>query len=278
MDIASLSTIVSGVAAVAAVLMGVLFITRYLQRGQTPVRFDVERVLGELKHRIENDLKARGAGPSFTEEDKAALMRTMHENIRAETAGALLAAVESRVAEKYGDQQVLTLVTSQATQTLDRLRQELFALSRRGNLNLSIGIVTTITGLALLGAFVLQEVPRSSDMSAFLVGFLPRISLVLLIEIFAYFFLRLYKSTLTEIKYFQNEITSIEAKFLALTVAATGSKEDQLKHVLEHLAKTERNFILDKGQTTVDLERSRLDRQFDQSLIDRLADVVKKRS
>jgi hypothetical protein len=126
--------------------------------------------------------------------------------------------------------------------------------------------------------FVLQQAPQTVDMAAFTVAFVPRISLVLLIEMFAYFFLRLYKSTLTEIKYFQNEITSIEAKYLALIVAATGKKEEQLSGVLEQLARTERNFILDKGQTTVDLERNRLDHQLDDSLVNRIADVLKRKS
>lgn len=278
MDILSLSSILSSVATIVAVMVGIFATTRYLQRGELPFRSELQKELAELRIRIEKDLTARGAGPSLTEQDKEILMRTMQENIRAETVGVLLSTLENRVAEKYGEQHIRELIIRQGIQTLDRLRQELFALSKRGNLNLSIGIVTTISGLLLLGMFVLREAPQANDMSQFIVAFLPRISLVLLIEIFAYFFLRLYKSTLSEIKYFQNEITSIEAKFLALTVSASMGKEDQLKSILEQLARTERNFILEKGQTTIDLERSRLDQQLDESLIGKIADVLKNKS
>ena len=273
MDPSAVSTITGIVGATIGVVVAILATTRYLQRAEKPYS-ELERALEQMRHEIEF---ARGTGPTFTEADKEALMRTMQEHIRSETVEALLLVVESRVAEKYGDLQVLTLVKSQAEKTLDRLRQELFALSKRGNLNLAIGIVTTIAGLLLLGAFVLTEAQNTVDLPTFAVGFVPRISLVLLIEVFAYFFLRLYKTALTEIKYFQNEITSIEAKFLALTVAATSKKEDQLAGVLHQFARIERNFILEKGQTTVELERNRLDQQVDDSLMNRLADVLKKK-
>ena len=92
------------------------------------------------------------------------------------------------------------------------MRSEVSALSRRGNLNLSLGIATTIIGLIILGYFVLEIDSIPEDKMAFIAHFIPRLSLVVLIEVFAYFFLKLYKSSLSEIKYFQNEMTNAEAK------------------------------------------------------------------
>ncbi len=101
----------------------------------------------------------------------------------------------------------------------------------------------------------------SNEVISFLIHFIPRLTFVLLIELFAYFFLKLYKSSLSEIKYFQNEITNIEAKHLALRAAFLAGSVTLSNKVISSFVDTERNHILEKGQTTVDLERSRIDRE-----------------
>ncbi|MGZ2749622.1 hypothetical protein [Burkholderia stagnalis] len=101
---------------------------------------------------------------------------------------------------------------------------------------------------------------ESAEVFNFGIRFLPRLSFALLIELFAYFFLKLYKSSLSEIKYFQNEITNIEAKSLALRVALSSDSPAVTGKVLGSLMATERNCILEKGQSTVDLERAKIER------------------
>ena len=94
------------------------------------------------------------------------------------------------------------VVGSNFEQTISRLREELYSLGKRSNLNLALGVVTTVTGLSILGVFVLSRTTEMKEVLDFVKHFVPRISLVIFIEIFAYFFLRLYKDTLSEIKYF----------------------------------------------------------------------------
>lgn len=89
-----------------------------------------------------------------------------------------------------------------------------------------LGILTTVTGLSILGYYVFHAQPSGQDPWLFTTHFLPRLTLVVFIEIFAYFFLRLYKSSLTEIKYFQNEMTNIEAKFIALYIALESDNQE----------------------------------------------------
>lgn len=140
-----------------------------------------------------------------------------------------------------------------------RLLQEISALGRRGNLNLGIGIVTTAAGLILLGIFVFNEIRTAMTPIEFGMHFLPRLTLVVFIEIFAYFFLSLYKSTLAEIKYFQNEITNMEAKYISIKTALTLADAKVIGDVVGKVVDTERNHVLDKGQTTVELERARIE-------------------
>lgn len=210
-----------------AVIAGVFVMMRYLNRGESPFASrELERIKAELEQKLalleqeQAKLAATKApeGIPVSVEDRAKLLQELSESIKDQAAQDVMSRLQASVEKNSKDVAELTLVARQSEQTIDRLRQELFSLSKRGNLNLSIGIVTTLTGLLLLGMFVLREPQTATDATSFLIGFVPRISLVVLIEVFAYFFLRLYKATLTEIKYFQNEVTSMESKFLALIV------------------------------------------------------------
>ncbi len=63
--------------------------------------------------------------------------------------------------------------------------------------------------------------------------FVVRVSLPIFMQVFAYFFLRLYRYGLFEIKYFQNEITSAQLRIIALeTILMKGSKETIEKFAL----------------------------------------------
>ena len=85
-------------------------------------------------------------------------------------------------------------------------------------------------------------------------------SLAVFVQTFAYFFLRLYKTSLDDIKYYQNEITNIESKWLALNAVMEEKDKALLKIIVDSLSKTERNFILKKGDSTLGLERERLEK------------------
>lgn len=110
-----------------------------------------------------------------------------------------------------------------------------------------------------------------------MVHFGPRLTLALFLQIFAYFFLRLYKSSLSEIKYYQNELTNIETKRLALNVALRKDGTDLLKEVVTNLLATERNHILTKDQTTVELEKARLEKDQTSKLLKVLPSLLSKK-
>lgn len=146
-----------------------------------------------------------------------------------------------------------------ATRIRRRLLAELEALSRRGNLNLIIGILTTFIGISLLAYFVIlppEWLVKTTDPLKYLAQFIPRLSLVILIEVFAYFFLKLYKTSIFDIKYYQNELTNIEARTLALRAASDAGNETTLTVVITRLAETDRNFLR-KDETTADVETTK---------------------
>ena len=154
-----------------------------------------------------------------------------------------------------------------------RLRRELEALGRRGNVNLVIGVLTTVAAVGILTTTILDpNVKLTND--TLVTHFAPRLTLSLFIEIFSFFFLKLYKSGLGEIKYFQNELTNIELKFVSLESALRSENKEVVAGVVGEFSRTERNFTLDKGQSTVEIERSRLDAEAGNNVISSFSKLV----
>ncbi|CAG19915.1 hypothetical protein PBPRA1504 [Photobacterium profundum SS9] len=171
-----------------------------------------------------------------------------------------------------------------------RLRREISDLRLRSNVNLLIGMSITAGGLYLLWSTVsivdsselLKQLAsengesNSKFIKNLILPLVPRVMLIIFVEVFAYFFLRLYKNGLNEIKYFQNELTNIESKLSAVQFAYITNNEAALKISLESLAKTERNFVLEKGQTTVELEKAKSESELTRNIISTIPDLFKK--
>ena len=100
-----------------------------------------------------------------------------------------------------------------------------------------------------------------SDSVKLLSHYLPRLSLIIFIEIFAFFFLRLYKASLFDIKYFNNEKTNIDFKIISLNVAILKQNDTLIQTTINELVKTERNFKLGKEESTVELEQLKTEKE-----------------
>ncbi|WP_339414281.1 hypothetical protein [Pseudomonas sp. EA_35y_Pfl2_R5] len=140
-------------------------------------------------------------------------------------------------------------------------------------MNLLLGIFTTVFGVVILGYSVLQA-PLFTSGVEIAAHFLPRISLVIVVEVFAYFFLKLYKQSLDEIKYFQNEMTNIESKYLGLYIATEGGLEEGVLNSINQLSSTERNFLLDKGQSTASIELKKIEATSNGTAMEKLSSII----
>ncbi len=212
----------------------------------------------------------------MSEEQKKELLDNFEARFIEDASSAVLEDLKTKVATSLEKSSTINEINNQFSQTNARLSRELSSLGRRGNLNLSLGIVTTVAGLIVLSYFVITYSHPADNALGFVTYFVPRISLIIFIELFAYFFLRLYKSSLSEIKYFQNEMTNIEAKQVALVVSFGLAEKKVCEHVITTLSNTERNYILNKGQTTIDLEKAKLDKEAVSSFIDKLTNFLKR--
>lgn len=225
--------------------------------------------LSEIMARMEAELAslraeadhARSVNANIPGTDRDALVAELKREILASASSDLLADLRAQAASVYARDVRDKDLTQRFNESRSRLSRELEALTRRGNLNLALGAITTVLGLVLLGFSVFAEVSEVKDTWSFISHFAPRFTLVVMIELFAYFFLSLYKTSLAEIKYFQNELTNVEAKQVALRAAIEFGEPAMVGDILSKLATTERNHILSKDQTTVELEKARIDRE-----------------
>lgn len=159
--------------------------------------------------------------------------------------------------------------------TISRLNKYIVTVERKANFNLTYGLFFCIVGISFIFYSMSIYTPTADEtLQNSLIYFIPRITLTLLIEVFSYFFLNLYKRNLEDIKYFQNEVTNLESKYLAILYAFENNNGQVKAKVIENLMETERNFILRKDETTIELEKNRIDAQSSNSTVQALKDII----
>lgn len=171
----------------------------------------------------------------------------------------LRATLKANVAEdlrKDFEKQISTLAHVELIRSMykydeRRLFDQIAILRKRGNLNLVIGIATTLVAAMTLILTVVFASPNGTQWEKLLAYFIPKISTVVFVEVFSFFFLRLYKATLAEEKYYQNEITARTARQTALEAAFGTSDTVAMGKLIELLAGVNQNrFDVKDGNET----------------------------
>lgn len=157
----------------------------------------------------------------------------------------------------------------------ERIKIEIKNLKRRATINLSLGVSLSIAALLVFFFLVYNEKPDEDYQKVFL-HFAPRVGLVVFVELLAYFFLKLYKSTLTSIQYYHNELTNIETRKIAAIVAIKHCKEDKIWQTVEYLLKVERNVLIKDKETTMQMEMLKLQAERDSSVLSSTQSVLER--
>jgi hypothetical protein len=168
--------------------------------------------------------------------------------------------------------------------THNRLSTEIRQLTGRANGYLVVGSIATIVAASYLymsapdaiREFNLASAANSSSVEFMrFVPLITRVAIAFAIEIFAFYFLKLHKEVMDNVKYYQNEITNVDLKAIALNAAYSVSENNGLKSVVDELSKAERNFILGDKQTTVELEKLRFEKSSLSEVLDKLTGILK---
>jgi cell division protein FtsL len=113
---------------------------------------------------------------------------------------------------------------------------------RHANIQVVMGILATLVGIAVLVAASLNKV-GSISMSY------SQVIVAAVISIFVLFFLNQYQNTQQRIKFFQNELTNLNARIAAFQLAyLLDDDKSAIQMLLKDLISTERNFKMSKNE------------------------------
>lgn len=268
----------ASVALILAGIMSILFV--YLQGGFTkevPNEPYTDSSLAKHIEKLREELTQRIESKSSTVIDGDKLNELISEKVDTLTTEIIFDKIE----EKYEDRLIDDIKFKSLLQEIElvkhRIDRETARTSRNANLNLLIGFFTTFMAIFFLGYSLLGVTTGTQSTNDFIYHFVPRISLSIFIELFSFFFLRIYKTNLDDIKHLTNERTNIDMKLLALRTALMQNDTDLLKIVIADLSKTERNFILKKGESTVDLEKGKLENRSSDKILENLTRLLSRK-
>jgi hypothetical protein len=218
----------------------------------------LSKQLQDIKQRLE------ATGPSnaapLGEAERTSLVSFLGQQIQATFTSDVATELESRYAQQFDMRAAIRDLETYARRMESRIEGEIDALSRRGTINLTIGVLTTLIAVAILASNILFTAGEG-DFVQLSTHFIPRLTLSLFIEVFSFFFLRLYSLGLGEIKYFQNEMTNIQSRFIALLRAIHAGDKASLAKILQAFSATERNFVLKKERRRPSLKEQNLSRR-----------------
>ena len=228
----------------------------------------------KLKERLDN-LSDEMSNSNLNIEQEKKIIDLLKERILSDTSIDIYNELKQNISTSI-DLEIKSRISNNFNKMTERLQREIYTLEKRAKVNLIIGSITAIIGIFSFVYFIMQNITSSQEDYDFLTEFLPRLSLVLVIEIFAYFFLNLYKSSLSEIKYFHNELTNIEYRFIAMEETVLNNDKTTLKVIIREFLKIERNFLLKKGQSTVYLEDRKNSINEHKNIVETLTKIIKK--
>jgi hypothetical protein len=246
--------------------------------------YDINNRLDEVYSRINNievnigklnDIERNLEEYSISVEDKSNIVKELKDSILKNSSDELVKEIQATISKSIPRER-FERIRRHFNESINRLIREVEALARRAKVNLIIGSITAMGGVAIFVMFVIDIKNVNDATNYFLTNYTPRLSLVIVVEIFAYFFLGLYKSNLSEIKYYQNEITNIEFKALSLLESLVGEDMKTMNSILVNYSETERNFLLKKGESTVSLEERRFATEENTAIFNLLKDIAKK--
>lgn len=211
--------------------------------------------------------------PSSSKIDEDKIYKIVEEGFKANLQESFMRSLEEKYSEIIINEIHYKDISEEITRSKNRILNEISSLNKRGNLNLVIGSLTTIVSVGVLFSSFLYSL-TVIKIDEILIHFLPRISIVLFAEIFAFFFLRLYRNSLIDIKYYQNELTNIESKGLALKAAILMKDKDLYNNIITDFSKIERNSIIKNDESTNNIILNKNESDKDKSYSDSLKSLT----
>lgn len=165
-----------------------------------------------------------------------------------------------------------------------RLMLEIKYQKNTSYFNLLVSIVLSVLALSVMWLYAFDTKAVTAGVSPsidnvitwldFAYVAIPKFGLALFIELVALSFYKTYKTNLDNIKYYQNELTSIESRRIALYASIMKNNDDNIKSCVDTLLKIDRNFKLSDGESTIELEKLKLDYSYLSKVIKSFKGVI----
>jgi len=152
---------------------------------------------------------------------------------------------------------------------------------RRANIHLFIGILIGALGVVFFISFSskaeLSEINWNS-LIFYLISILPRIAILIFIEITAGFFLKQYRTAMEEYRYFEEIQRQREYALTAYVLRRDHPKNDLLVDLSKSLMEAKPVGVLDKDETTAILETQKHSKNEYENLMLQFGNILKQAS
>jgi len=226
--------------------------------------------LGEIKKEIEN---IKELISTIGEVELKEVANQLRETLVADSANDLVSELKRKILHDETQRSARVLMRSVFGTSEERLSDQVQTLRAQSTTNMLIGCFIAFLGAAILVTSIFFPYSKPVNLEELALQIAPKLSVVILIELFAYFFLKMYRSNLSEIRYYQNEITNVEMRKAGVLLAISKTVPDSLFVALSTM---DRNFVMEKDQTTQELERVKVDRDSTKNLLDAVTSLLRK--
>lgn len=200
----------------------------------------LRRDLKELRSSVSTDTVA------LSETVQAEILELYRKALNEKFADGLSTQIRALINEAF-KKEIEFEATKYLSEVNGRLQAASSTVSARGFLNLILGIAFAGGALYVLQEAIWLLTPdrlNSLPMSTVIYLTATRVSLAVVITFVSYFFLSLYKRSLEDAKFYQNEMTDISARATALQLAYYLGDKESRGYVLARFMESDRNRAL----------------------------------
>lgn len=188
----------------------------------------------------------------LSESERSEIISNISSTVESHLNESLLSKIEEKYGSAIHSEKLSGHAEKALTGTISRLKKYAEDLSSKASVNLAYGIGATIGAIGILILVLFNaSAPDNANNIDTVFYYTSRLFLVLLVQGVSIFFLNLYKTTLNNVLYINNEITNYEAKRDSLAVTLKLGDKETTSAMLVSLSATERNFTLKKGETSI---------------------------
>tara|TARA_Y100000815_G_scaffold275793_1_gene317784 strand:- start:21771 stop:22910 length:1140 start_codon:yes stop_codon:yes gene_type:complete len=160
----------------------------------------------------------------------------------------------------------------------NRIQDECNRLNKQAIINLFLCFFIAFILMTLIGYTSITSTNDNKliSLELFAVRYIPRIIGVIgLLTMFLYF-TKLYKTNIVDVKYYQNELTNIEILQVTWQTASITDSDDILKELLSKLSQIDRNSIISKDQTSIEIERIKIENEISKDYLSKILSIFPK--